>query len=527
MSATTSTAAATAPDQRHLSKMPKTMRWWHVFFLLGLANPGFYLAGIAFSVVALGPTWAIGLWAASAALGALQAYVYAETAAMFPDKPGGLAIYAREGWRSHFSLAGPLAVLGYWLTWTTVLAVFGGIIGLLVTDEFFAGTGVATWTWNMPGVGWDVTTARLIGLACMAAVFLVNTRGQRTTLRFAGVAAALIAIPLVVISVGAFLTGDVANHPITGSSMTATLNFYGWSPGVWGKFVLVMAWLYVIGYNTYGAGCTATFAPEFKNTRDDARKAILAVGGLNLAFGLLLPLAVVGTVGQEALAKDTTGVVYLIDVLHDIAGAGAGTVLVGLLCAGLLLLMNTSTMSSGRILYALAEQGMTLPWLGRLNRRQIPARAMAVGLVLNAWLLFQFPAVFFILAVGNLGFMLAHVLALSGFLLLRRDRPHWPRPIRLGAFWKGVAGLACLANLAFVVFGLIGLPMTGYAFDASLTNPTAWMGRIVVVGVITLVLGCVGYVIAQRQQGKRFSLTDASDEEPSAEAIAGVVAVAG
>ena len=145
---------------------------------------------------------------------------------------------------------------------------------------------------------------------------------------------------------------------------------------------------------------------------------------------------------------------------------------------------------------------------------------MAVGLVLNIWLLFQFPSLFFILAVGNLGFLLAHVLALSGFLLLRRDRPHWPRPIRLGPVWTVVAVFACLANLAFVVFGLIGLRLTGYAFDAAMTSPTAWLGRIVLVGVATLVLGCAGYAVAQHQQGKRFTLTDPSDEAPSAEAIA-------
>jgi amino acid transporter len=504
--------------------MPKTMRWWHIFFLLGLANPGFYLAGIAFSVVALGPTWAIGLWVGSAALGAVQAYVYSETAAMFPDKPGGIAIYAREGWRSRFSLAGPLAMVGYWLTWTIVLAVFGGIIGLLVVHEFLAGRGLATWTWALPGLGWDVTAARIIGLAAMAAAFWVNTRGQGTTVRVGGAAAALIAVPLVVIARGAYLTGDAGHYPITGNNMGATLDFYGWSVGPWGKFVLVMAWLYVIGYSTYGAGCAATFAPEFRNTRDDTRKAILAVGALNLAFGLLLPLAIVGTVGSDALAKDTTGVVFVSDVLHAIAGAGAGKVLVGVLCAGLFLLMITATMASGRLLYAPAEQGLTVSWLGRLNRHQVPARAMAVGLVFNAWLLFQFPAVFFILAVGNLGFLLTHVLALSGFLLLRRDRPYWPRPIRLGPAWKVVAAVACLANFAFVVFGLIGLTMTGYAFDSQLVNPTAWMGRIVAVGIATVVAAVVSYLAARRQMGERPRLTDPSGEEPCDEAWAGVSA---
>jgi amino acid transporter len=517
----------TATTEATTDALPKTMRWWDGLLLLGLANPGFYLTGIAFSVVALGPAWAMLLWAASAALGALQAYVYAETAAMFPDKPGGLSVYAREGWRKHFSLAGPLAVFGYWLSWTTILAVFGGVIGLLVIDEFFSGTGVATWSWDMPGVGWDVTAARLVGLGCIVAAYLVNRRGQRAALRFARGAGVLVAIPLAVIAIGPFLTGDVGSHGLEGNNMAATLEFYGWSTGAWGKFILVMAWLYILGYNTYGAGCTATFAPEYKNTKDDTRKAILSVGGLNLAFALLLPVAVVGTLGQEALAKDTTGIVYLTDVLHAIVGAGAGKVLVGLLCAGLLLLMNTATMSSSRALFALAEQGMTLRWLDRLNGNGVPERAMTVGLVLNAWLLFQFPSVFFILAVGNLGFLLAHVLALSAFLLLRRDRPHWPRPIRLGPFWLAVAAFACLANLAFVVFGLIGLPMTGYAFDANLTDPSAWMGRIVIVGALTLVLGCAGYGIARRQQGKRFSLTDPSDEEPTAEAIAGVAAVVG
>lgn len=507
--------------------LPKTMRWWDAVVLLGLANPGFYLTGIAFSVVALGPTWAIILWAASAALGALQAYVYSETAAMFPDKPGGLSVYAREGWRKYFSLAGPLAVFGYWLSWTTVLAVFGGVIGLLLTDEFFAGTGVAIWSWPIPGTGWDVTAARLIGLGCIIAAYLVNKAGQRAALRFSRAAGMLIAIPLAVIAIGPFLTGDVTNHSVTGNNMTSTLSFYGWSTGSWGKFVLVMAWLYILGYNTYGAGCTATFAPEYKNTKDDTRKAILAVGGLNLAFAFLLPVAVVGTLGQKALAEDTTGVVYLTDVLHQIVGAVSGKVLVALLCAGLLLLMNTAMMSSSRALYGLAEQGMTIRWLCRLNRNDVPERAMAVGLVLNTWLLFQFPSVFFILAVGNLGFLLAHILALSGYLLLRRDRPHWPRPIRLGPFWSGVAALACLANLAFVVFGLIGLRMTGYAFDANQTDSAAWMGRIVIVGVTALVIGCTGYFIAQDQQGKRFSLTDPSHEEPTTEAIAGALRSAG
>ena len=515
MTATAGTVVTLEPR-----RLPKTMRWWDTVVLLGLSEPAFYLTGIAFSVVALGPAWAMILWAGSAILGMVQAYVYTEPAAMFPDK-AGISLYAREGWRQHFSLAGPLAVFGYWLAWTTLLAVFGVVIGRLVTHEFFPDSSAATWSWTVPGIGWDITTARLIGLGCMVAAWGVNLRGQRSALRFSWVAGALVAIPLAVIAVGPFLTGDVANHALSGNNMAANLEFYGWPDGTWGKFVLVMAWLYILGYNTYGAGCTATFAPEYKHTKDDTRKAILAVGGINVVCALLLPVAIVGTVGQDALANDTTGVVYLTDVWHAIVGETGGKILVALLCAGLLLMMNAGVMSSSRVLHAMANEGITLRWFGHLNGNAVPARAMTVGLALNVWLLFQFPSAFFILAVGNLGFLLAHVLALSGFLLLRRDRPRWPRPIRLGPLWLGVAACACLANLAFLVFGLVGLRMTGYAFDAAGTSPSAWMGRIVIVGVVSLVLGCAGYVVGQHQHGKRFSLSDPSDEQPTAEAIAG------
>ena len=60
---------------------------------------------------------------------------------------------------------------------------------------------------------------------------------------------------------------------------------------------------------------------------------------------------------------------------------------------------------------------------------------MTLDMVLNLFLLTYFASAIEILAAGNLGYMLSHVFALTGFLLLRRDRPEWPRPIRLSAIW--------------------------------------------------------------------------------------------
>ena len=138
--------AEVAVDERRLLK---TIRWWDGF-VIGLANPGFLLIGLWGSIIALGGQVAIILWIISACIGALQAYIYCEPAAMFPDKPGGLSVYAREGWRKHFSFAGPIAVFGYWFAWSSVLAIYGSLIGYLLIAEFAGDGYFATTTWSPP-----------------------------------------------------------------------------------------------------------------------------------------------------------------------------------------------------------------------------------------------------------------------------------------------------------------------------------------------------------------------------------------
>jgi amino acid transporter len=294
---------------------------------------------------------------------------------------------------------------------------------------------------------------------------------------------------------------------------------YGDSASTWNEFGLIMVWLYVIGWSTYGPEAPATFAPEFVDTKNDTRKAIASTGGLNVFLAALLPLAIVGTLGFDAVFSDLTGIVYLTDALDTIVGSSLGAVMVLFLCAGLLLAMNTATMDGSRALYALSREGMTVKQLGVLNSHHVPARAMTLDLVLNIFLLFAFPTIFFVLAAGNLGYMLSHVLALTGFLLLRKDRPDWPRPLRHGPIWLVLAAVFALFNLLCIVFGVLFLKYTGYAWNVEFTNPTHYVSWIIIVGVLALVAGVAGYIIAQKQHGKPFRWTDPSDEQPSEEVI--------
>jgi amino acid transporter len=86
-----------------------------------------------------------------------------------------------------------------------------------------------------------------------------------------------------------------------------------------------------------------------------------------------------------------------------------------------------------------------------------------------------------ILYMSNIGYVLAHVFALSGLLLLRKDRPNWPRPIKLANWWLPVAGFLCVLNAAFLIVGALAPKLNGYG-----TWTDFWIGVGVLLASIVL-----------------------------------------
>jgi amino acid transporter len=146
--------------------------------------------------------------------------------------------------------------------------------------------------------------------------------------------------------------------------------------------------------------------------------------------------------------------------------------MIACIVAGLVLSMNTATMDGSRALYGISKDGMTIRWLGILNKRHVPARAMTVDAILNIFLISAFAGVLEILAVSNVGYVFATCTALSAFVLLRRDRPNWPRPIRLQNYWVPIASVLFLINVTFLIAGgfiwsggFLGIDGYGYGWD--------------------------------------------------------------
>jgi amino acid transporter len=450
----------------------KAMTWWDGF-VVALANPGFLIAALGASIGVLGTTGAFVLWTISVLLGALQNNIYAEMATMFPQKAGGISLYAHEAWRKYLSLIGPVVTFGYWFAWSSVLAINGYIIGTLAQAEWFSGT---TFTQDVGNFQWSLPV--YIGIGCILAVWIFNIYGIRPAVWLSYVTGALLILPAAALMFLPYITGDWTSDNMD------------WAIGTGGGLGLAMTWLYFMGWSSYGFETVAAFAPEYHSPETDTPRALRASAAFSVVVYALLPLGLGGTLGTKAVASDATAIAFYKDAFDAIVGNALGHVLIACLIAGLLLSMNTATMDGSRALYGISQDGMTTKWLGRLNRYHVPAVAMTLDVLLNLWLISYFGYPLDILAAGNLGYMLAHVFALGGFLMLRRDRPNWPRPIRLAAAWAPIAALLAAINLAFIVVGgfiysggFLGIDTQyGYGWDKTR------------IGLIVLAVGLLLYI---------------------------------
>ena len=324
--------AELAVDQPRLLK---TMRWWDGF-IIGLANPGFLLAGLAGSVVTLGPKWAAIIWFSSAVVGALQAYVYAEPAAMFPDKSGGLSMYAKEGWRKHFSLAGPIATFGYWFAWSSVLAIYGGIIGTLLLSRFWPDTLADPLMFHLGFI--DVTWPRVIGArlhrlvlplqhprhAARRVVQLRHRRDDDHPGPGAGVHPADQRRHHVA-------RAEREPHRAETSSSTTSHRHVGIDVQPGGDGHRLVLGDRVVDVRAGGSGHVRA---RVRRHPQRHALAIASTGALNVVLSLLLPLTIVGVLGVGSIAEDTTFIAYLTEALDQTVGETLGGLFVVFVCAG-------------------------------------------------------------------------------------------------------------------------------------------------------------------------------------------------
>ena len=447
----------------------KAMTWWDGF-VVALANPGFLIAALGGSIGALGTAGAFVLWTISIILGSLQNNIHAELAAMFPSKSGGIALYAHEAWRKYLTVIGPLSTFGYWIGWSVVLSINGFVAGALIQSQWFSSS-----DWAETTAGFDFSLPILIGMGLIILVWAINVFGVRPAVWFGYVTGALLCIPAFVLMVFPYLTGDWNSDNFT------------WAIGSGGGLALALTWLYFMCWSAYGIEVVATFAPEFHDTERDTAKALRVSALFCCAVYAFVPLGLGGVLSTEQVTAGVADLSFYGQAFDILVGSALADVMIACIVGGLVLSMNTATMDGSRALYGIAKDGMTIKQLGTLNKHHVPARAMTLDALLNILLITYLAGVLEILAVSNVGYVFATVTVLAGFVLLRRDRPNWPRPIRLPNYWVPIAAVLAFINLVFLIAGgfiysggFLGIEGYGYGWDKTRT------GLLVLVAAIIL-----------------------------------------
>lgn len=468
--------------ERHLLK---TLRWYDGFVLaLAIGNGVFLTQG--FTIASIGALGAIMIWGIVAIIAFLQNTLFSEMATMFPEKSGGIALYANEAWKRYFSPIGPIAAFGYWCGWALVLAITGVVIGSLIQAQWFADE---TWTVSTGSV--DIGLAHVIGAGTVLGSWLLNVLGIRIAVGFNRIVAVVFVLVLAILMFGPYLSGGWSS---------ANLDWH--FSGPWGGVKLAIVWLYLSAWTAYGSELCATFAPEYKDTTRDTSLALRTTALFMLGLFTLLPLGVTGGVGEQAVAENPTA--FAIPVFNQVFGGGATDFIVIVICSSLFLSQVSSSADASRALYGLAKDDLTIKQLFHLNRFDVPGRALTLDAVVNLALIFFVASPLAILFLSNLGYISAVFFAVVGFLLLRKDRPGWPRPIRLGRAWIPIAAVLAIVNLVIIVVGASNPGLAGYGGTKEI--------------VIAVALMSIGFVLfafrrlVQDRAPLRFRELDSGDE---------------
>lgn len=429
-----------APEQS-AEQLPKKMRWWDGF-AMSMTMPAALIATLGASIADLGGWGAAVLWAISMLIAMGVNWIYTELATMFPESSGGITHYAAEAWKKRAPWVAPLASVGYWFPWGTNLATYGAITGALIQAQWFPDS---AWVINIGPI--ELSLPIVIGIGVILFMYLINIVGVRMTMAFVYITAGILMIPLF-----AFIVLPLFSGSWTPSELTWNLH------GVEG-LRKALVWLYIMAWTTFGIEVCATFAPEYKDSVKDTTRAIKAAVLFCMGVFFLIPITLGGYAGEAAIKDDPA--TFFVASFGSLVG-GASDIMVLCLIASLLLIMTTSVADASRVLFNMGKTGITVRAVGKLNKRGVPVRALNVMLVLNIVVLVVLQSPLAIIVTGNLGYILTHIFAVSGFFILRKDRPDAKRPIRLPNFFVPLSIALTAFMVLILVVGATGFSITGY-----------------------------------------------------------------
>lgn len=399
-----------------------------------------YFAGYLWS-------FAIIVWGLSVFQGFMQNLAYGELATTFP-KASGLPGFAQnvfktpdhKGKYDKGKLIGGFSAWSYWFAWNPVLAIYALLVGSYLHSLFPALAASFT----------EYQLSLVAGIVIFGSLILVNYRGLSSGATVGYILAAFSLIPLVVITLAPYITGDFVLSNITST----------WLPTDWVwdlSHILILLGIFAMAQWSACAWETAAiYGPEYKKPGTDVPKALFSCGAICLFAFVIVQATVTGVLGVGGIASAP------IDPMLPVAQAALGdigsTIAIVMLIAAMVLIIQTAYLGSARAMHSMATEGNLPRIFGKVNAHGTPVLAMVVIGIFNL-ILISMGTPTAILAASAIGYVCANGISLFAYVKAKIN-PHLAnleRPFKAPSGWKNVALLFGLFNIPLCLIGIIYL----------------------------------------------------------------------
>src|SRR5438105_3659045 len=436
---TTSTAAEDQKFVRGLGLLDSTM-----LVAGSMIGSGIFIVSSIIARQVGAPGWLLVVWLVTGVLTLMAALSYGELAAMMP-KAGGQYVYLREA----FS---PL--WGFLYGWTLFLVIQTGTIAAVAVG-FARYMGVLV-PWvseskyliepiRFGGYALSLSTAQAVGLAMIALLTFMNTRGLKLgklvqnvfTTAKTGALIALIVLGIIVgLRSGAGATNFSEFWTLRGglqdvgeglSAVTAFGLFVGICVAQTNSLFSADAWNNI----TFTAG--EVINPRRNVPLSLAFGTILVIGLYllaNVAYLAALPFAAIQNAPSDRVASETANVIF--------PGAGA-TIMAIAIMVSTFGCNNGLILAGARAYYAMARDGLFFRRVGELNKQHVPAWGLIIQGIWAALLVLprminkdgSFGSLYNdLLTYVISAALIFYILTIIGIFVLRRKRPEAERPYK-------------------------------------------------------------------------------------------------
>jgi amino acid transporter len=370
------------------------------------------------------PLVIMALWTAFGLISICGALVIAELSSLLP-RAGGVYVYLREAY-------GDAAAF-----------VFGWLYVLITTPTTIAALAVvfAEFLLNLLGIaaGAQVQTIAILAIIILT---LANVLGARVGAAVSEVTTLVKVTALAAIVLGAFLLGDGSiSHLTAGGGVHAS--------GL-ARAMASVIWTYD-GWIAVSMIAGEVVAPE------RLMKRIIIIGmliivtlyiGANLAYLYIMPVAVLAQ-QKEAIART---------VITAIAGPAGGVIIMLAIMTSVFGALNGNLLAKPRVAYAMARDGLTFAFLGRIHPRWatpwVAVLIQSVVAIIMVLVLRDYDSLITYFVVIEWA---ALIFAIGAVFVLRRKLAERPRPFRTPAYpWVPlVFVIGTVVGLSAIVWGQI------------------------------------------------------------------------